>query len=240
MKNCIKKHLMKCVVIFVFSLVMACSMGKIQVKNYYIISYTPNSVIPAASKRPHPFSIQIGRFEVQRIFNRQNILFRYSSHQIQYYEFQHWAVRPDYMLTDMVFKHLEASKLANRVGLDFFDTRPDFRVEGVVEALEKLDARDMFFAHLAMSFKMLRIDDGSQVWEYTVRGLSSILHAQMDVVISQLDSLFLTMEEGPPQETAPFEVSPEEPAKIESSSDDLDESAFEIIPEQKMNRDEEK
>ena len=159
------------------------------------------------------------------------------------------------MLTDMVFKHLEASKLANRVGIDFFETRPDFRIEGVVEALEKLDARDMFFAHLAISFKMLRIDDGAQVWEYsfdqrkqvfqedmvyTVRGLSSILQAQMDVVVSQIDSLFLTLDEGPPQVTSPFEVSPEEPAKIESSSDELDESVFEIIPEKIINRDEEK
>ena len=255
MKNCIKKHLLKCVVIFGFSLVLACSMGKIQVKNYYIISYTPVSAIPAVSKRPYPFSIQIGRFEVQRIFNRQNILYRFSSHQIQYYEFNHWAVRPDYMLTDMVFKHLEASKLANRVGIDFFETRPDYRIEGIVEALEKLDAGDMFFAHLAMSFKMLRIDDGIQVWEYsfdqrkqvfqedmvyTVRGLSSILQAHMDVVVSQLDSLFLALEEGPPEEIAPSEVFLKEPSKIESSSEDLDESEFEIIPEQKINRDEEK
>ena len=223
-------------------------------RNYYIISYTPTSVIPAVSKRPYPYSLQIGRFEVQRIFNRQNILYRFSPHQIQYYEFHHWAVRPDYMLSDMVFKHLETSNLANRVGIDFFETRPDYRIEGTVEALEKLDAGDMFFAHLAMSLKMLRVYDGTQVWEYsfdqrkqvfqedmvyTVRGLASILQVQMNVVVSQLDSLFLAMGKGLPKETKPAEKPSEQPAKIESSSEDLDESQFEIIPEQKIKRDEE-
>ena len=143
----------------------------------------------------------------------------------------------------MVFKHLEASNLANRVGIDFFDTRPDFRIEGSVEALEKLDAGDIFFAHLAMSFKMLRTADGAQVWDYsfdqrkqvfqedmvyTIRGLSSILQSQMDVVISQLDSIFYAIQTGKREDIKSFK----EPS--EKKSEDLDETDFEIIPEKKL------
>jgi len=233
--------------------ILACSIGRIQTKNYYILSYTPVSKTTVTSKRPYSYSLQIGRFEVQRIFNRQNILYRYSPNQIQYYELQQWAVRPDDMITDMVFKHLETSGLTNRVGIDFFETRPDFRIEGTVEALEKLDGGDIYFAHLAMSFKMLNVKNGEQVWEYsfdqrkqvfqdemvyTIRGLSSILQAQMDVVVNQLDSLFLAMVTGSPQEIInPTEPS-EKPAETKSTSEDLDESAFEIIPEKKREQEE--
>ena len=158
------------------------------------------------------------------------------------------------MITDMVLRHLEASGITNRIGIDFFETRPYFRIEGMVEALEKFDAGDMFFAHLAISFKMLRVDDGNQIWEYsfdqrkqvyqeemvyTVRGLSSILQAQMDVVVSQLDSLFLAMEKGPQEYIIPSEEQPEELIRIEETSDDLDESEFEIIPEKRIKREEE-
>ncbi len=230
-----------------------CSFGKIQVKNYYIISYKPSAAPSATSKRPYPVSLQVGRFEVQRIFNRQNILYRFSPHQIQYYELQNWAVRPDYMITDMVFKHLETSALANRVGIDFFESRPDYRIEGTVEALEKLDAGDMFFAHLAMTFKMLSVGNGAQVWEYsfdqrkqvyqqemvyTVRGLSSILQSQMGLVVSQLDSLFLSMSAGPLKSPVPVAKPGEKPATQEIPAPrDIDESSFEIIPEKPRNRD---
>ena len=233
------------------TLMLACSLGRIPTRNYYIISYTPVSKTPATSNRPYPYSLQIGRFEVQRIFNRQNILYRYSPNQIQYYEIQQWAVRPDYMIGDMVFKHLEASNLANRVGIDFFDTRPDFRIEGSVEALEKLDAGDIYFAHLSMSFKMLRTADGAQVWDYsfdqrkqvfqqemvyTIRGLSSILQSQMDVVVSQLDSLFYAIQTGKREGITSFKEPSEK--KPEVKSEDLDETDFEIIPEKRLQREE--
>lgn len=229
------------------TLFFACSIGSIPTKNYYIINYTPFPHVPATSNRPYPYSIQVGRFKVQRIFNRHNIIYRYSPLQIQYYELERWAVRPDYMITDMVFKHLEASNLTNRIGIDFFDTKPDFRIEGTVEAIEKLDAGDLFYGHIAMTFKMLRVQDGEQIWNYSfdqrkqvysrdmvhsVRALSSILQSQMDVVVSQLDSLFLSMESGaPPVEKT--EIIPPETAPEDKTGMEIDESAFEIIPEKK-------
>ena len=248
-----KKHRLILVLLIGIVSILACSIGRIQTRNYYILSYTPVSKVPVTSKRPYPYSLQIGRFEVQRIFNRQNILYRYSPNQIQYYELQQWAVRPDYMVTDVVFKHLEISSLTNRVGIDFFETRPDFRIEGTVEALEKLDSGDIYFAHLAMTFKMLNVKNGEQVWEYsfdqrrqvfqdemvyTIRGLSSILQAQMDVIVNQLDSLFLAMTTGLPQEIVNSAEPSEKPTKTESISEDLDESAFEIIPEKKEEQEE--
>lgn len=246
----IKKYGLTIAAVIGIALILACSAGRIRTKNYYIISYTPSPKQTAISNRPYPYSMQVGRFEVQRIFNRQNIMYRFSPHQLQYYEYQQWAVRPDQMITDMVVKHLEASNIVNRVGTEFFETRPDYRLDGTVVALEKLDAGDLFFSHLAMSFKMLRIEDGAQIWDYsfdqrrqvfqqemvyTVRSMSAIFQSQMDVVVSQLDSLFLAMETGPSDEIDAT-VSPDKtPETIsvpkEPAAEDLDESDFEIIPE---------
>ena len=215
-------------------------------RQYYIINYMPQTTIPPGSKRPYEYALHIDRFEVQRIFNRQNIIYRYSPNRIQYYELERWAVRPDYMIRDVVFKHLEASRLTNHVALEFLDIKPDFRLEGTVEALEKYDAGDLFYAHLAMTFKMLRVSDGQQVWTYsfddrrrvysgemvhTVAGLSAILQANMEVIIGQLDSLFLTGETGLPpvrdEAAQPAATSPD------STKSGIDESGFEIIPEKK-------
>ena len=100
-----------------------------------------------------------------------------------------------------------------------------------------------------MSLKLFNISNGNQIWNYsfderkqvfqqemvyTVRGLSSILQNQMDIVVSQLDSLFLSMDSGQPVEIQEKEITGKTPEKTvpeKSAYDDLDESDFEIIPE---------
>ncbi len=242
------------VLICVSAFAAGCSMGRIQTKNYFIISYTPSPSIPPGSRRPYDYSLQVARFDVQRIFNRQNILYRFSPHQIQYYELEQWAIRPEDMITDVVFKHIVGSGLVNRVGTEYYETRPDFRIEGTVEALEKLDAGDLFYAHLAMTLRMFHGETGTQVWEYafdqrrqvyqqemvyTVRGLSDILQSQMNVVVSQLDSLFLAMETGDGRifQKEPAAAKDAAPVRKEDvPQDDIDESTFEIIPENQDRR----
>jgi ABC-type uncharacterized transport system auxiliary subunit len=219
--------------------VLSCSVKSLPTRNYYLITYTPGKMALQGSRRPYPFALQVAPFAIQRIYDRQNILYRFSPNQIQYYEIERWAVRPDIMLTDVAFTHLESSGLVNRVGVTFLDSRPDFRLEGTVLAIEKFDAGDLFFAHLAMSFKLLRASSGTQVWEYefdereqvfqremvyTVHSLSSIFEKQMNTVVAQLDSLFLSMDrrgpaagEGtgaaphPRSESAPSDSAKEDP-----------------------------
>jgi len=214
-------------------------------RNYYIINYTPTSTTPATSKRPYPITIQIGQFEVQRIFNRLNIIYRFSPNQIQYYDIENWAVRPDEMIRDVVYKHMDTVGLVNRVAIDFFDFKPDYRLDGTVEAVEKLDAGDLFFAHLAMSFSLVRVEDGEQVWNYsfdqrrqvyspemvyTVRTLSSIVQTELDVVVNQLDSYLLGITTGTHPVIMPSAQKPQT-AGPDSAASGLDESSFEIIPE---------
>ena len=220
----------------------------IPIKEYYIINYTPIPTIPEYSQRPYPVSLMIGRFEVQRIFNRQNILYRFSPNRIQYYELDRWAVRPEEMVQDMVLKHIESAGLVNRLGTEFLDNRPDYRLDGTVDAIEKYDAGDLFFAHLAMSFKLYRTDDGVQVWDYsfdqrrqvysremvkTVEGMSGLMQTHMNVITAQLDSLFLDITSGvsaPTTLTRP-DSGPSSPEPAPSSGDGVDESGYEIIPE---------
>jgi len=248
MRNSTVFHGIICVLTIVTAVVAGCSIQSLPTRNYYIINYKPAIVVPPTSKRPYPYSLQVGSFGVQRIFNRQNILYRYSPNQIQYYELERWAVRPDFMAANIVFQHLEASGLTNRIGVDFFDSRPDFRIEGMVEALEKFDAGDLFYAHLAMTMKMLRVDDGAQIWEYsfderkqvyqpemvyTVQKMSEIFQTQMDVVVSQLDSLFLLIDSGVPLDQKGIFPLPSIPSQADTTDPRIDESGFEIIPEKR-------
>ena len=217
-----------------------------QVRNYYTIDYTPRSSPPPGSRRPYPFVLQVGRFDVERAANRQNIVYRYSPHQLQYYERDRWAVRPEDMIRDMVHKHLEEARLTRSLPREFTDRRPDFRLEGMVDALERLDAGDLFFSHMAMTFKLIKTDTGDEVWSYafdqrrrvaaaemvkSVQALSDIFQSQMNIVVTQLDSLFAAASGGVPLVPTPAaSAAPPEP-EPQPEGPALDESSFEIIRE---------
>jgi ABC-type uncharacterized transport system auxiliary subunit len=219
----------------------------VQTRSYYILSYMPAPAIPGYSLHPYKYSLQVGPIQVQRIYNRQNILYRYSPQQLQYYDLQQWAVRPDQMFIDVIQKHLESIPLTNRISTDFVDQRPDYRLEGMVGALEKYDAGDLFFAHMAMTFTLVRVEDGTQIWDYsfdqrrqvfqpemvyTVRGLSAILQSELDTIAVQLDSLFYSFQTGQAPPAVTPEPAPGTPAvQAGPSSDTVDPSTFEIIPE---------
>jgi len=218
------------------------------VRNYYTLDYVPHSAPLPASQRPYPYALQVGKFEVERATNRQNIVYRFSRNQLQYYERERWAVRPNDMIRDMVYKHLSEARLCSRLGLEFPDRRPDFRLEGMVEALERLDAGDLFFGHLAMTMKLVQVETGTEVWVHsfdqrrrvgsremnrTVQAISDILQAEMNVVVAELDSLFLAAAGGQPFSpwTPPEPAFPPTPEVQPEPVPGLDESTFEIIRE---------
>jgi len=231
--------------------VMSCGLlgKKPPTRNYYILSYTPENRAATADRTSYPYSLQIQQFEVQRIFSRQNIVYRYTPQELKWYEYQQWAVRPNYMFTDLMYKHFAASGLFNRVGTEFLETRPDFRLEGTVDALERLDAGDIIFGHLAMSLKMVRTVDGVQVWEtsfddrkqvyqkemvYTVLALSQILQSRMNAAIADIDSLFSAS--GALRAVPANGMKPGVIAPVDSIIRKPDASGYEIIPESRIKR----
>jgi len=234
-------------------LIVSCGFmrSKVPTRNYFEINYPLESQAAVESGRPYSYSLQVQQFNVQRIYGRQNIVYRFAPQELKWYEYQQWAVRPDYMVTDIVYRHLESVNLFNRVGTEFLETRPDYRLEGTVNALERLDAGDLVFGHLAISFRMVRTADGQQVWEYsfderkqvyqkemmyTVIALSQIMQSRMNVVVGQLDSLFTSLGGGPPFKGRPVRIQEPGKAAEDTTGANTKDTGYEIIPESRIKR----
>ena len=174
-------------------------------RHYYMIDYVPRKVKLEGSGRPYPFKVQLKPFEVLRMYDRSQIVFRYSPNELKYYHYKNWAIKPGDMIMDRVEAHLVSANLFSEIHREFLDYRPDYRIEGTVKALEKYEGGDIYFAHLAMTFKLIRQEDRKEIWRYafderkkvyepdmvyTVKALSEILETQMTHVIEALDRIF--------------------------------------------------
>lgn len=227
-----KKYIISGCVILLLVIFWACAQAP--QKQFYLISYVPTKVSVENSARPYPFKVQLREFDVLRVYNRSQMVLRFSPNQIQYYNFKHWAVRPGFMITDAIEKHLTTANLVTELRRDFLDYRPDYQIIGTVGAIERFDSGDTWYAHLAMNFKLLRERDRHELWNYsfdrrkrvynpdvvyTVEALSEILDSEMRRVIRDLDRIFYQIAQNEGIELDPQNKPDDTQIPVSSSTD---------------------
>jgi ABC-type uncharacterized transport system auxiliary subunit len=160
------------------------------------------------SERPYPFKVQIKRFEVSRLYERDQFISRLSAYEIQEDRWNTWASRPSDMLTTVVERYLYEAQLFTQLSQEFLDERPDYVLETVVKAIERFENNQQNFARLAMSMKLIEQKSGKIFWSgefdeeepvtsreigAVVQALSDILHDKLEVYIRDLDFEFLNL-----------------------------------------------
>ena len=107
-------------------------------------------------------------------------------------------------MRDLVVRHLSAVYLFQEVTKEY--TRvPHYELEAEIEGIEEYDSGDVWFAHLAITFKLVEFESGKVVWVhsfdvqkkvfnkqpvYVVKSLSEIMEIEMEKMVIGLDVFF--------------------------------------------------
>lgn len=198
------------------------SCGSVPTKQFYIINYEPEPMKVRKSTSPYPYTIRVKAFDIEEAYARPQIVYRKSPFQLQYYFFKVWAVKPVRMITDVVHKHLASSRIVSHVIRRFDEgTRPQYELSGYIEAIEEYDSDEVWFAHLALRFKLTRLSDNRTIYmrrfdrrkqvfqhdpEYVVREISQIMDFIMTQALHDID-VVLAKEYGLPTNVVPDESS---------------------------------
>lgn len=193
---------------------LGCSFGntKVRTRNYYTVTY-PLSTVPVIEDGPrHEASLRIKEFDVDLAYDRQQVVYRYSPYQLEFYNYHSWIAKPHKMLSELVFKHLKHVELFRVVTSNLRDGVPDYELEGLVRAIEEFDSDTEWFAHLAISLRLVERRGGRVVWTYAfderkkvfnhsviyvTRALSEIFEEQMARVVAEIAALHLRDAEAP-------------------------------------------
>lgn len=192
----------RCLLAGASSVLLSCGfLSRPPVNNYYLLDYLPTPQLDRKDKQPYPYEVRVKDFEIAEAFRRRQIIYRQSAHQMQFYDYHRWAVDPEFMVGELLVKHLKASKLFANVLRSFQNFVPTFVLSGKVLALEEFDSREQWFAHLAVEYKLEDTQTNKIIWSrtydlrktvaqqepvYVVRELSSLLEFVHDKVIESL------------------------------------------------------
>lgn len=180
---------------------------------YYAVDYPRGDEVVRYHKPRYDFTLRVQRFDSSLAYDRQEIVYRTSPYEINYYAYRLWTAKPRKMLTQLVLSHLEQTMMFRAVVDRVTDEIPRYALNCEVLAIEELDASaTQWFARLSMRFWLTRTEDGARVWSYefdertpvherkpvfVVRAISEILEQEMRKIVGQLDA-YLAEETGAP------------------------------------------
>ncbi len=158
------------------------------------------------SERPYELKVQIERFDISKFYERDQIVFRLSPEEIRDDRYNVWAVRPSEMITDAVAGYLRAANLFTDLRPDFLDEAPEFTLTGTIDAIERFDSGDRWWARLDGSLQLVD-GEGRIFWQhrfdpneveiferdmvFTVQGMNQILRQTMIDAVRSLDRALL-------------------------------------------------
>ena len=191
--------------------------GKVIDSSYYQLDYVPTPK-EMLNEKTYPYTIRVKDFDVAEAYRRNNIIYRQSPYELHFYNYELWAVKPEYLVSDMLFRHLETAKIFTEVRRSIDVEEPDYTINGTIRALEEYDNQDEWYAHLALN---MNLQDNrtkrviwSREWDYrkrvsneepifVVRGLSELLERINNEAISDIDSVMSTISVTEKTETIP-------------------------------------
>ncbi len=123
--------------------------------SYYLIEFASNPSNPKLVRpEPIPYRVQVLNFKIPRSYDSIRMIARFSSHQINYYRYSLWAVRPQIAVADLIVQQVNAYRIFKDCQREFLDERPDFEITGEVSQIERFESEKYNAAHLKMEFDL--------------------------------------------------------------------------------------
>lgn len=184
------------------SALTGCFFGKSPETHYYTLDYTPAPTEARLARGPYPFTVRLREPGIAEAYRRSQIVYRQSAYQMQFYSYNLWAVDPERMIGDLLFKHLRAAQLFENVTRVAESVSPDFQLSCDVRAIEEFDGPDKWYAHIAVEYQLIDEKTGQILWKelydlrkavpqqepvYVVRELASLTAIIHDRVVDALE-----------------------------------------------------
>ncbi len=159
------------ILFFAGSLLTGCMSRKQPTNKYYVLE-RPEGAGDSITPRSAAIDgyCEVAPVDVYPAYASQSIARRKESHELVYYSYHHWAVRPGETMTLLVEDYMDQAAVFDGVSTRFWKTSPDFRLETTVFHLEALPENKDMVAHLSLRFTLIdNRDDESLVVHHADR-----------------------------------------------------------------------
>ena len=190
-------------------LILGCSRQAL-VTTYYLLDYYPSTDNEKLRlDQPIPHTVQVVNFKIPRSFDSIRIIARYSSHQINYFRYSLWAVRPQIAAADLLVQHINAYPLFDKCQREFLEERPEYEISGEIFQIERYDSEKYSSAHLKMNFEFYDRDNNELLIRHPfdreneipkgnmaifAKAISDIINEEAEIFLEKISLYFMEIE----------------------------------------------
>ena len=141
-----------------------------------------------------PGRCEIDQVEISPLYEKTQIVNRSDSHEISYYRYHQWAIRPAVAVMEVVRTYLEGAGMFESVSSRYSRAIPDYHFTTNIRQLELIESKNLFMAHLHIEFSIVSNADGSTLLEHQAdrstplekKELNLFAAAISDMLVSEL------------------------------------------------------
>ena len=160
------------------------------IKKYYTIEWQidQNDAHKAAASVIRG-ACEIKQIEISPLYEGNQIVNRSNSHEITYYKYHQWAVRPSVAITEVIRNSLEISGTFESVSTRYSRIIPDYRFVTVIHQLEIIENSEAFSAHLNLEFRIINNSNDQVLLNYKADRREPLPEKELNLFASAVSNL---------------------------------------------------
>ncbi len=194
-----------------FALILLFSLSgctrQILLTSYYLIEYQPRTTNQnLILEKPLPYLVQVRNFKIPRSYDSIRIIARYSSHQINYYRYSLWAVRPQIAIADLMVQHINAYRIFKNCQREFLQERPQYEITGKILQIERYESDQYSAAHLKVQISLYDYETNEILVNHTfdrevpipqekmtifAKAISDVISVETEIFLEQTIEFFI-------------------------------------------------
>lgn len=170
----------------------SCVAEKNIMRKYYTLEIPSDAYATASDTLwTIPGKCEIGRVNINPVCESNQIVNRNKSHEITYYRYHRWAVRPDDAIRELLSEYLQNRKLFDNVSTRFAMSVPDYRLKTMVKDLEIIENDKSFSAHVNIDYILTKNINDSVLVSHRADRIEPLKHKDMNLFAQAVSSILI-------------------------------------------------
>lgn len=178
--------------LFVSLIASGCLSRKSAPARYYNLEYSAETeVIINDTTEPLNYSCLINIVEVYPAFAGSQIAIRENSHQIRYFSFNQWAVRPEQSFTHLMSEFLNRHNIFKTFYPPTLYIESDYTIETMIYHLELIEDGNDYHVHLSLEFRLNDSQTGEEILNHRADRKHLLEERNLNLFAASVSEIFI-------------------------------------------------
>ena len=189
-KKCIVQN---CFLVLTVILIVSGCLGRRDMPvRYYIIDYPASLQINIDDvSEPIPKSCLLNNVEIYPAYSTNQIALRENTHEIRYFAFNQWAVRPEQSFTAIMTNFINDHNIFRSVYTTIIHLETDYILETTVYHLEIIEEDNDYYAHLNLIYRLTDGQTGQELLDHRADRKQLLEEKNLNLFASTISEMFI-------------------------------------------------